>query len=182
MADLTVLPALLGVGTVSFKAGSEWPTLNRLLGLAAALRARTGQPRLEALTWLVRGVSWLAGRLGDEVVAPGSGPLAARPLAARPLAAARRGAQRPAQPPAQPAAGRRGQALSSSPTTWSGGSRSRSPCTTPGRRSASASGVWVPAPARYGAATRPASRLPVANSAAAAVSSPLRWVSSCMPR
>jgi len=65
MADLTVLPALFGVGTVSFKAGSEWPTLNRLLGWAAALRARTGHPRLEGLTSLVRGISWLAGRLGD---------------------------------------------------------------------------------------------------------------------
>jgi hypothetical protein len=66
MADLDVLPELFGVGTVTFKAGSEFPPLNRLLGGAAALRARTGHPRLEAYTPLVRGLSWLVGRFGKE--------------------------------------------------------------------------------------------------------------------
>ncbi len=66
MADLDVLPELFGVGTVTFKAGSEFPLLNRLLGAAAALRARTGHPRLEAYTSLVRGLSWLVGRCGND--------------------------------------------------------------------------------------------------------------------
>ncbi|HEX6674151.1 MAG TPA: hypothetical protein VF486_03885, partial [Actinomycetes bacterium] len=66
MADLDVLPELFGVGTVTFKAGSEFPLLNRLLGAAAALRARTGHPRLEAYTSLVRGLSWLVGRFGND--------------------------------------------------------------------------------------------------------------------
>jgi len=66
MADLDVLPELFGVGTVTFKAGCEFPLLNRLLGRAAALRARTGHPRLEAYTSLVRGLSWLVGRFGND--------------------------------------------------------------------------------------------------------------------
>jgi hypothetical protein len=66
MADLDVLPELFGVGTVTFKAGSEFALLNRLLGAAAALRARTGHPRLEAYTPLVRGLSWLVGRFGND--------------------------------------------------------------------------------------------------------------------
>lgn len=66
MADLDVLPELFGVGTVTFKAGSEFPLLNRLLGGAAALRAHTGHPRLEAYTPLVRGLSWLVGRFGND--------------------------------------------------------------------------------------------------------------------
>jgi Saccharopine dehydrogenase NADP binding domain len=66
MADLDVLPELFGIGTVTFKAGSEFPWLNRLLGAAAALRARTGHPRLEAYTPLVRGLSWLVGRCGND--------------------------------------------------------------------------------------------------------------------
>lgn len=66
MADLDVLPELFGVRTVTFKAGSEFPVLNRLLGGAAALRARTGHPRLEAYTSLVRGLSWLVGRFGND--------------------------------------------------------------------------------------------------------------------
>jgi NAD(P)-dependent dehydrogenase (short-subunit alcohol dehydrogenase family) len=66
MADLDVLPELFGVGTVTFKAGSEFPWLNRLLAASAALRARTGHPRLEAYTPLVRGLSWLVGRFGNQ--------------------------------------------------------------------------------------------------------------------
>ncbi len=66
MADLDVLPELFGVTTVTFKAGSEFPLLNRLLGGAAAVRARTGHPQLEAYTPLVRGLSWLVGRFGND--------------------------------------------------------------------------------------------------------------------
>jgi hypothetical protein len=66
MADLDVLPALYGVGTVEFKAGSEHALFNRLLAGSAWVRARTGHPVLERFTPLVRGISWLGGRFGDE--------------------------------------------------------------------------------------------------------------------
>ncbi|WP_162467316.1 saccharopine dehydrogenase family protein [Streptomyces cavernae] len=67
MADLDVLPELLGAGTVSFKAGSEFTTLNRALGAFASVRARTGLPRRpHRWTPVVRAASWLAGRAGDE--------------------------------------------------------------------------------------------------------------------
>ncbi|MEU8136332.1 saccharopine dehydrogenase family protein [Streptodolium elevatio] len=67
MADLDVLPELFGARTVSFKAGTEFGTLNRALGAFAAFRARTGRPRQpERWTPVVRGVSWLVGRFGDE--------------------------------------------------------------------------------------------------------------------
>ena len=67
MADLDLLVELFGARTVSFKAGSEFAWLNRLLGAAAATRARLGWPRRpERFTSLVRGLSWLAGRFGDE--------------------------------------------------------------------------------------------------------------------
>jgi len=45
MADLDVLPDLYDAGTVSFKAGCEFATVNRLLGVIATIRARTGQPK-----------------------------------------------------------------------------------------------------------------------------------------
>lgn len=67
MADLDVLVEQFGVGTVSFKAGCEFAWLNRTLALASATRARFGRPRRpERFTSAVRGVSWLAGRFGDE--------------------------------------------------------------------------------------------------------------------
>ncbi|GAA3383697.1 NAD(P)H-binding protein [Cryptosporangium minutisporangium] len=67
MADLAVLAELYGAGTISFKAGTEHAGLNRLLGWAAAARARTGKPRrAERFTPVVRGLSWLAGRVGNE--------------------------------------------------------------------------------------------------------------------
>ena len=67
MADLEVLSDLYSADTISFKAGSEFAWLNRLLGLAALLRARTGRPRRpERLTTAVRASSWLVGRFGDE--------------------------------------------------------------------------------------------------------------------
>ncbi|MET7403419.1 NAD(P)H-binding protein [Dactylosporangium sp. NPDC005572] len=67
MADLTELAARFGAGTISFKAGTEHAWLNRLLGAAATVRARTGRPRrAERFTAVVRAMSWLAGRFGDE--------------------------------------------------------------------------------------------------------------------
>jgi len=67
MADLEVLSDLYGADTISFKAGSEYAGLNRLLGVAALLRARTGRPRRpERLTTVVRASSWLVGRFGDD--------------------------------------------------------------------------------------------------------------------
>lgn len=67
MADLDVLAELCGAGTIAFKAGTEFTAVNRALGLFAALRARTGRPRA-ARRWtpMVRALSWLVGRVGDE--------------------------------------------------------------------------------------------------------------------
>jgi hypothetical protein len=67
MADLTVLPEMYGARTVTFKAGTEHAWLNRTLGWFATARARTGRPRHpERLTPVVRALSWLIGRFGDE--------------------------------------------------------------------------------------------------------------------
>jgi hypothetical protein len=66
MADLDLLPALFGMTTVEFKAGTEWVVLNRLLNLAAILRKTLGFPKWETLTPLVRGFSWLMGRMGKD--------------------------------------------------------------------------------------------------------------------
>ena len=69
MADLDVMPRLfgeMGLETVEFKAGSERPLLNRLLGLAATIRIHTGHPQWERHTALVRAFSWLVGRLGKD--------------------------------------------------------------------------------------------------------------------
>jgi hypothetical protein len=57
---------LLGVKTVEFKAGSEWPFLNRLLGAAARIRTSTGHPDWERFTPILRTFSWLLGRLGKD--------------------------------------------------------------------------------------------------------------------
>lgn len=66
MADLDYLPELFGLETVEFKAGTEHPFLNRLLGLSAAIRLRLGRPDWERLTPFVRAISWLAGRVGKD--------------------------------------------------------------------------------------------------------------------
>ena len=56
MADLDVLTDLCGAGTVSFKAGTEFPVVNRAMGLFATLRARSGRPRTtQRWTPLVQG-------------------------------------------------------------------------------------------------------------------------------
>ncbi len=67
MADAELMVERFGARTVSFKAGTEFSWLNRILGAAAAVRARTGRPRrFERFTPVVRGFSWLVGRAGDE--------------------------------------------------------------------------------------------------------------------
>lgn len=67
MADLDVVPSLCVARTVTFKAGTEFALLNRALGQAAAVRARTGHPRhAERLTTAARAFSWLLGRMGDD--------------------------------------------------------------------------------------------------------------------
>lgn len=67
MSDLALFGDELGFGTVAFKAGSEFAWANRLLGMTAAVRARTGRPkRLTRLTGSMRALSWVAGRFGDE--------------------------------------------------------------------------------------------------------------------
>ena len=65
MADLDVLPEHFNVGTVEFRAGCEHPLLNRLLAAAAKIRQTTPVP-LEALVPPVRGIAWLAGRVGRQ--------------------------------------------------------------------------------------------------------------------
>lgn len=66
MSDLDLLPAYFNVKTVEFKAGTEFSFLNRLLNIAALLRAKTGYPAWEKLTPLVRAFSWLVGRWGQD--------------------------------------------------------------------------------------------------------------------
>jgi hypothetical protein len=67
MADLDVVPSLCDAHTVTFKAGTEFALLNRALGQAAAVRARTGHPhRAEKLTTPARTLSWLLGRVGND--------------------------------------------------------------------------------------------------------------------
>lgn len=66
MANLDLLPALFGVNTVEFKAGTEWPILNRLLNLSALFRKAVVGPSWEALMPFVRGFSWLMGRAGKD--------------------------------------------------------------------------------------------------------------------
>lgn len=66
MADLDYLPQLYNVKTVAFKAGTEFTFLNHLLNLSARIRAKTGYPKWENLTGLVRAFSWLVGRFGKD--------------------------------------------------------------------------------------------------------------------
>ena len=66
MADLDLLPELLEVKTVEFKAGTEWAFLNRLLGMAAGIRKIIGYPNWENFTLVVRAFSWLMGRFGKD--------------------------------------------------------------------------------------------------------------------
>src|SRR2546423_4822151 len=66
MADIDVLPRTSGARTVEFKAGTEFPGVNRLLNLAARARMRFGWPRWERYTGLVRGASWFVGRFSRD--------------------------------------------------------------------------------------------------------------------
>ncbi len=66
MSDLVVTPELTGAGTVEFKGGSEHAFLNRVLGLAARLRARRPSVDLERLLLPARAIAWIAGRFGTD--------------------------------------------------------------------------------------------------------------------
>lgn len=66
MADVDLLPAIFGLDDVAFKAGSEWPMLNMLVGLAAQIRRRTGHPDWRRFTRPARTLSRLAGLFGRE--------------------------------------------------------------------------------------------------------------------
>ena len=65
MADLDLVPEMFGAES-DFKAGCEWPWVNRALNGCAVLRARFGHPQLERWTALIRAFSWMIGRLGNE--------------------------------------------------------------------------------------------------------------------
>jgi NAD(P)-dependent dehydrogenase (short-subunit alcohol dehydrogenase family) len=65
-ADLDVLPAHFGLDTLELKAGSDLTLVNRALGLAGTVRARTGHPAWERAAPFARAVSGLAGRLGND--------------------------------------------------------------------------------------------------------------------
>lgn len=64
--ELDLFGELFGAGSLSFRAGSEFPAANRLLAGLAALRRRTGFPPLSALTPVLRAATGLAGRFGVE--------------------------------------------------------------------------------------------------------------------
>lgn len=64
VADLDLIPEMFGIEDVAFKAGSEWPILNALVGLAAQIRIRTGHPDWRRATVPARALSRLAGRFG----------------------------------------------------------------------------------------------------------------------
>jgi hypothetical protein len=66
MADIDLLPVAYGLENVVFKAGSEWPILNALVGLAAQVRRRTGHPDWTRFTRPARAVSAVVGRFGRE--------------------------------------------------------------------------------------------------------------------
>lgn len=66
MADVDLLPKALGVDYVAFKAGSEWPVLNALVGAAAQVRRHTGHPDWIRLARPARALSRVFGRFGRE--------------------------------------------------------------------------------------------------------------------
>ena len=65
MADLDLVPEFFDADS-DFKAGCEWPWVNRALNLCAVIRARLGHPQLERWTPLIRSLSWALGRIGNE--------------------------------------------------------------------------------------------------------------------
>ena len=64
MADVDLLPATFGLDYVAFKAGSEWPLLNALVGLAGQVRRRTGHPDWRRVARPARALSRFAGWRG----------------------------------------------------------------------------------------------------------------------
>ncbi|MEM7305147.1 MAG: saccharopine dehydrogenase NADP-binding domain-containing protein [Planctomycetota bacterium] len=110
VADLELFPERFGARRVEFRAGSEFPWLNALLGLVARVRRRIGIPRLERwepwARYAVGAVGQFGTRAGGLWVETTSEPDAAasppRPLRRRRYAvvSADRGAWIPALPAA----------------------------------------------------------------------------------
>jgi hypothetical protein len=65
MSDQDRVPEALGARTVEFKAGSEFPLLNRAVSVLGRIRGWADLP-LEALTAPVRTLSWIAGVVGQD--------------------------------------------------------------------------------------------------------------------
>jgi hypothetical protein len=65
-ADRDVLSRELGAQSIEFKAGSEFPWVNRSLGAVARLRARTNFPSLERWANPIRKYLQLLGRFGTD--------------------------------------------------------------------------------------------------------------------
>jgi hypothetical protein len=65
MADADLVPELFGAES-DFKAGTEWPWVNRALNLCAGIRSRFGRPDFDHFTVPIRALSWLIGRFGNE--------------------------------------------------------------------------------------------------------------------
>lgn len=66
MANVDLLPELLGVQTLEFRAGCEQAWLNRLLGAAGRVRRRFGAPHWERFSPAVRAFGELIGRFGRD--------------------------------------------------------------------------------------------------------------------
>jgi hypothetical protein len=66
MSDVDLVPEFFGAESVDFKAGCEWPLVNRALNLCALMRSRLGHPQLERWTSPIRMLSWTIGRFGNE--------------------------------------------------------------------------------------------------------------------
>ena len=66
MADLDVIPDRVAPCTVRFWAGSEVEPANRMLALAALIRARWGHPQWERYVTPIRALSWAIGRFGRD--------------------------------------------------------------------------------------------------------------------
>jgi hypothetical protein len=65
MADVDVVREFFQAES-DFKAGCEWQWINRALNLCAVTRSRFGHPQLERWTPIIRAVSWMIGRFGNE--------------------------------------------------------------------------------------------------------------------
>lgn len=66
VADFDILPRVFGVGSVEFKAGSEFAWLNRSLHVAGRMRRRMGHPQLERWVSVFRQLIRLLGVFGTD--------------------------------------------------------------------------------------------------------------------